>query len=60
MPRVGLEPTTLAIERAKTVHALECLAAVIGRLLPNGNVTFLFAAALALVVITPFSGEEDK
>jgi hypothetical protein len=30
MPQVGLEPTILAFERAKTVHALERAATVIG------------------------------
>jgi hypothetical protein len=30
-PRVGFEPMSSAFERAKTVHALECAAAVMGR-----------------------------
>jgi hypothetical protein len=30
MPRVGFEPTIPAFERAKTVHALDCAATVIG------------------------------
>jgi hypothetical protein len=30
MPRVGFEPTTAVFERAKTVHALDEAAAVIG------------------------------
>jgi hypothetical protein len=30
MPRVGLEPTTLVFERAKTVHALERAVTVSG------------------------------
>jgi hypothetical protein len=30
MPRVGLEPTTPVFERAKMVHALDCMATVIG------------------------------
>jgi hypothetical protein len=30
MPRVGFEPTTPVFERAKTVHALERAATVIG------------------------------
>jgi hypothetical protein len=30
MPRVGFEPTTTAFERAKTVHASDRAAAVIG------------------------------
>jgi hypothetical protein len=30
MPRMGLEPTTPAFERAKTVHALDRTATVIG------------------------------
>jgi hypothetical protein len=30
MPRVGFEPTIPVFERAKTVHALECLATEIG------------------------------
>jgi hypothetical protein len=36
MPRVGLEPTITASERAKTVHALNCSATVTGKL------TFIF------------------
>jgi hypothetical protein len=31
MPRVGFEPTNPVFERAKTVHALDRAAAVIGR-----------------------------
>jgi hypothetical protein len=31
MPRVGLEPTTLAFERANTLHTLDSVATVIGR-----------------------------
>jgi hypothetical protein len=31
MPRVGFEPMVPAFERAKTVHALDLAAAVIGR-----------------------------
>jgi hypothetical protein len=30
MPRVGFEPTIPVFERAKTVHALDCAAIVIG------------------------------
>jgi hypothetical protein len=30
MPRVRFEPTILVFERAKTVHALDCAATVIG------------------------------
>jgi hypothetical protein len=30
MPRAGLEPTTPAFQRAKTVHALDSAATVIG------------------------------
>jgi hypothetical protein len=30
MPRVGLEPTIPAFERAKTVHALDCASTVTG------------------------------
>jgi hypothetical protein len=30
MPRVGFEPTIPVFERAKTVHALDCAATVIG------------------------------
>jgi hypothetical protein len=30
MPRVGFEPTIPAFEEAKTVHALDCAATVIG------------------------------
>jgi hypothetical protein len=30
MPRVGFEPTIPAFELAKTVHALDCAATVIG------------------------------
>jgi hypothetical protein len=30
MPRVGFDPTTLVLDRAKTVHALDGAAAVIG------------------------------
>jgi hypothetical protein len=30
MPQVGLEPTTPAFERTKTVHALDCAATMIG------------------------------
>jgi hypothetical protein len=30
MPRVGFEPTITVLERAKTVHALDRAAAVIG------------------------------
>jgi hypothetical protein len=33
MPRVGLEPETPVFERAKTVHALDRVATVIGTLL---------------------------
>jgi hypothetical protein len=32
MPRVGFEPTITAFERAKTVHALDRTASVIGSL----------------------------
>jgi hypothetical protein len=32
MPRVGFEPMTPVIERAKTVHALDCAGTVIGDL----------------------------
>jgi hypothetical protein len=32
MPRVGSEPTIPVFERAKTIHALERTATVIGRL----------------------------
>jgi hypothetical protein len=31
MPRVGLEPTIPVFERAKTVHVLDCVAAVKGK-----------------------------
>jgi hypothetical protein len=31
IPRVGFEPTVPAFELAKTVHALDCTATVIGR-----------------------------
>jgi hypothetical protein len=31
MPRVGFDPTTPVFKRAKTVHALEHAATVIGR-----------------------------
>jgi hypothetical protein len=31
MPRVGFEPTIPVFERAKTVHALDCAATVIGQ-----------------------------
>jgi hypothetical protein len=37
MPWVGLEPTIQAFERAKTVHALDCAATVIGSLLISHN-----------------------
>jgi hypothetical protein len=30
MPRVGVEPTIKVFERAKTVHALDCAATVMG------------------------------
>jgi hypothetical protein len=30
MPLAGFEPTTLVLERAKIVHALDCAATVIG------------------------------
>jgi hypothetical protein len=30
MPQVGFEPTIPVFERAKTVHSLDCAAAVIG------------------------------
>jgi hypothetical protein len=30
MPQVGFEPTTPVFERAKTIHALDCAATVIG------------------------------
>jgi hypothetical protein len=30
LPRVGFEPTTPVLERAKTFHALDCTAIVIG------------------------------
>jgi hypothetical protein len=30
MPRVGFEPTIPVFERAKTVHAVDCAATVIG------------------------------
>jgi hypothetical protein len=30
MPRVGLEPTILVLERVKTVHALDLAVTVIG------------------------------
>jgi hypothetical protein len=30
MPGVGFEPTTQVFEQAKTVHALDCAATVIG------------------------------
>jgi hypothetical protein len=33
MPRVGFEPTILVFERAKTVHALDRAATVIGKTL---------------------------
>jgi hypothetical protein len=33
MPRVGLEPTTPVFERAKTVHALDRAATVIGSIM---------------------------
>jgi hypothetical protein len=32
MPRVGLEPTIPVFERAKTVHALDRAATVIGKI----------------------------
>jgi hypothetical protein len=35
MPRVGFEPTIPVFERAKTVHALDCVAIVIG--IPSTN-----------------------
>jgi hypothetical protein len=31
MPRVGFEPTIPVFERAKTIHALDLAASVIGR-----------------------------
>jgi hypothetical protein len=34
MPRVGFDPTIAAFERAKTVHALDRAAAVIGHKRP--------------------------
>jgi hypothetical protein len=34
MPRVEFEPTIPVFERAKTVHALDCAATVIGSLVP--------------------------
>jgi hypothetical protein len=42
MPRVGFQPTIPAFERAKTVHALDCVATVIGILqsLGTGNANF--------------------
>jgi hypothetical protein len=33
MPQVGFEPTIPAFERAKTLHALDGVATVIGRIL---------------------------
>jgi hypothetical protein len=38
MPRVGFEPTSPVFERAKTVHALERAATVVGRTLYYRNV----------------------
>jgi hypothetical protein len=37
MPRVGLEPTILAFERAKRAHALDRAATVIGYPLQYGD-----------------------
>jgi hypothetical protein len=37
MPRVGFEPTTPVLERAKTFHALDCVATVTG----NGKLKIL-------------------
>jgi hypothetical protein len=42
MPRVGFEPTIPAFERAKTVHALDRAATVIGC---NLNTTLYFITA---------------
>jgi hypothetical protein len=39
MPRVGLEPTIPVSERAKTVHALDRAATVIGLIALQYNVT---------------------
>jgi hypothetical protein len=39
MPRVGFQPTIPAFERAKTVHALDRAATVIGCYVHNGTVS---------------------
>jgi hypothetical protein len=33
MPRVGFEPTNSVFDRVKTVHAVDCVATVIGGIL---------------------------
>jgi hypothetical protein len=35
MPQVGLEPTISVFDQAKTAHALDCAATVIGKTYPT-------------------------
>jgi hypothetical protein len=42
MPPMGFEPTTPVFERAKTVHALDCAASVIGGVLYSAELLSLF------------------
>jgi hypothetical protein len=41
MPEVGFEPMIPVFERAKTVHALDCAATVIGIIYHTSEVIFL-------------------
>jgi hypothetical protein len=43
MPRVGFEPTTPVFQRAKTVHALDRAATVIGKQTATFNKKYLVA-----------------
>jgi hypothetical protein len=51
MSRVGFEPTIPAFERAKTVHALDRAAAVIGLMGSKIGVIYTALASISLAVI---------
>jgi hypothetical protein len=53
MPWVGFEPTIPAFERAKTVHALDAAATVIGWLKPT-RIKFPWSEILTTVVMTDY------
>jgi hypothetical protein len=51
MPGVEFEPTIPVFERAKTFHALDCAATMIGRITIGPVIYFTFRVSLYFIIV---------